>query len=149
MKKLCCALTALMLVVGVAGAARGQETIPDIHGVWLWHQRHGFPSAHFIFKQSGNHFWGIVCGPCDGTGTFPIQDGVIDGDHIVFYIDHPDLATGQFGGRTYRNIISATLKDNVISGTWKRAPGGPDDGMGGPMDLIGPVRPIAAPAANR
>ena len=41
--------------------------------------------------RDGDKVWGVICGPCDKpAGVFLIEDGVLDGDAISFFIHHTD-----------------------------------------------------------
>jgi hypothetical protein len=55
-------------------------------------------------KVRGNKVSGVICGPCDDLdGVFLIEDGMLDGNDISFYIHHIDTpyasvqANGQAG----------------------------------------------------
>lgn len=164
MKKFCYSFAPLLLMGCAAGTAGGQSAVvrapdvheivgvpgllgvPDIHGLWIQPpdnlDRTGL--QYFFFKQTGNRFFGIVCNgdstaPCLGDTTFPIEDGTINGDEIVFYIGHIDLGTGKYGGDPYRNMFTGKIQGNVITWNMRRDPNGPDDGFTGRMQFIGPI----------
>lgn len=162
MKKFNYVLAALLLLGGIANAAENQAAVPDVHGLWIQpppDHEGAVPTSRnrlgalqlFFFKQEGNQFWGIVCNgpnfdPCSGNSISPIQDGKVDGNDIVFYIDHPDLSTGRFGGQVYRNMFIGKLQGNMIVFEWMREPGGPQDGRGGKVRFIGPITTSVRPA---
>jgi hypothetical protein len=91
-------------------------------------------------KVRGNKISGVICGPCDDPdGVFLIEDGVLDGNDISFYIHHIDtpVASVQKNGPG-RNFMKGTISGNVIRFKWVRE--GRESEPGGEMVFIGPIR---------
>ena len=59
---------------------------------------------------------------------FLIEDGVLDGDAISFFIHHTDR----------RNFMKGVITGNVMKFKWVRE--GHETEPGGEMTLIGPIR---------
>lgn len=79
--------------------------------------------------RDGNTVWGVICGPCDKpSGVFLIEDGMLDGDAISFFIHHTER----------RNFMKGVITGNVMKFKWVRE--GRESESGGEMTLIGPIR---------
>ncbi|HET9830393.1 MAG TPA: hypothetical protein VFP91_01730, partial [Vicinamibacterales bacterium] len=79
--------------------------------------------------RDGNTVWGVICGPCDKpAGVFLIEDGMLDGDTISFFIHHTER----------RNFMKGVIGGNVMKFKWVRE--GHESEPGGEMTLIGPIR---------
>ena len=79
--------------------------------------------------RDGNTVWGVICGPCDKpSGVFLIEDGMLDGDAISFFIHHTER----------RNFMKGVITGNVMKFKWVRE--GRESEPGGEMTLIGPIR---------
>ncbi|HUK36429.1 MAG TPA: hypothetical protein VLV86_21075, partial [Vicinamibacterales bacterium] len=79
--------------------------------------------------RDGDKVWGVICGPCDKpAGVFLLDDGVLDGDSISFFIHHTDR----------RNFMKGVTTGNVMKFKWVRE--GRENEPGGEMTLIGPIR---------
>ena len=79
--------------------------------------------------RDGDRVWGVICGPCDKpAGVFLIEDGVLDGDAISFFIHHTDR----------RNFLKGVITGNVMKFKWVRE--GRENEPGGEMTFIGPIR---------
>ncbi len=82
--------------------------------------------------------WGLVCGPCNPEGVFLIDDGVVDGNALTFYINHIDTPPSTQRTGLNRNIMRGALTGNVMKFKWVRE--GAENEPGGEMVLIGPIR---------
>jgi hypothetical protein len=79
--------------------------------------------------RDGHTVWGVICGPCDKpSGVFLIEDGMLDGDEISFFIHHTER----------RNFMKGVITGNVMKFKWVRE--GRESEPGGEMTLIGPIR---------
>jgi hypothetical protein len=85
--------------------------------------------------RDGNKVWGVICGPCNPNGVFLIEDGVLEGDVISFFIHHFDTPAAN-GPR--RNFMKGAIAGNVMKFKWVRE--GRESEPGGEMTLIGPIR---------
>jgi hypothetical protein len=85
--------------------------------------------------RDGNRVWGVICGPCNPDGVFLIEDGILQGDAISFFIHHFDT---QAANSPRRNFMKGTTAGNVMKFTWVRE--GRESEPGGEMTLIGPIR---------
>jgi hypothetical protein len=90
-----------------------------------------------ILKVAGDTVSGLICGPCDPGGVFLIDDGRIDGNTIIFYINHMDTPVSADRQGVQRNVMRGILTGNVIDFQWVRE-ASPDQ-PGGEMTFIGPI----------
>jgi hypothetical protein len=107
-----------------------------IEGRWVANGR--VAQQNFVLKVEGSTLWGLVCGPCDPDVVALIDDGRIDGETIVFYINHIDTPPSPTQTSLRRNIMRGTISGNVMKFTWVRE--GAEQLPGGEMVLIGPIR---------
>jgi len=118
----------------VAVVLKTEPTPPNqrLDGRWVAAGR--VAQQNFTLKlREGNKVWGVICGPCDKPeGVFLIDDGVLEGDAVSFFIHHFDPA----GLR--RNHMRGVITGNVMKFTWVRE--GRENEPGGEMTLIGPIR---------
>jgi hypothetical protein len=128
----------LDLPAAVSGAvARTGESKPSpIEGKWIAAGR--VTQQNFILKIRDNKVWGLVCGPCNPQGVFLIDDGVVDGNALTFYINHIDTPPSPQRTGLNRNIMRGTLTGNVMKFKWVRE--GAENEPGGEMVMIGPIR---------
>jgi hypothetical protein len=107
---------------------------PRLDGRWVAAGR--VAQQNFTLKlRDGNKVWGVICGPCNPDGVFLIEDGILDGDAISFFIHHFDTPAAN-GPR--RNFMKGTIAGNVMKFKWVRE--GRESEPGGEMTLIGPLR---------
>lgn len=101
---------------------------PRLDGRWIAPGR--VAQQNFTLKlRDGNTVWGVICGPCDKpAGVFLLDDGVLEGDAISFFIHHTDR----------RNHMKGVIAGNVMKFNWVRE--GRENEPGGEMTLIGPIR---------
>ena len=71
-------------------------------------------------------------------GVFLIDDGVVDGNALTFYINHIDTPPSTQRTGLNRNIMRGCLTGNVMKFKWVRE--GAENEPGGEMVLIGPIR---------
>ena len=124
-----------------AGAARSSATRIEskpspIEGRWIAAGR--VSQQNFILKVRDNKVWGLICGPCNPDGVFIIDDGMVDGNNVTFYINHLDTPPSARKTGVSRNIMRGTLTGNVMKFKWVRE--GAENQPGGEMVLIGPIR---------
>jgi len=101
---------------------------PGLDGRWVAAGR--VAQQNFTLKlRDGDRVWGVICGPCDNpAGVFLLEDGMLDGDAISFFIHHTDR----------RNHMQGVIVGNVMKFKWVRE--GRENEPGGEMTLIGPIR---------
>jgi hypothetical protein len=100
---------------------------PRLDGRWVAAGRVAQQNVTLKLRD-GDKVWGVICGPCDKpAGVFLIEDGVLDGDAISFYIHHTDR----------RNFMKGVITGNVMKFKWVRE--GRESEPGGEMTLIGPI----------
>jgi hypothetical protein len=120
-----------------APSARTIESKPSpIEGKWVAAGR--VTQQNFILKVRGNKVWGLVCGPCNPEGVFMIDDGAVDGNALMFYINHIDTPPSTQRTGLSRNIMRGAVTGNVMKFKWVRE--GAENEPGGEMVLIGPIR---------
>jgi hypothetical protein len=125
-------------VATAANAVAAPPTPSTIDGKWVSVGR--VAQQNVTLKVRGNKLSGVICGPCDDPdGVFLIEDGVLDGNAISFYIHHIDtpFASVQKNGPG-RNFMKGTISGNVMRFTWVRE--GRESEPGGEMVFIGPIR---------
>jgi hypothetical protein len=123
---------------GVATASVGAPKPSDISGRWVAVGR--VSQQNVTLKVRDNKISGVICGPCDDPdGVFLIEDGILEGDSISFYIHHIDTpyASVQANGPG-RNFMKGTITGNVMKFKWVRE--GRETEPGGEMVLTGPIR---------
>jgi hypothetical protein len=123
-------------VPATASPIDGQSGASPIDGKWVAAGR--VSQQNFILKVRGSQLWGLVCGPCNPDGVFLIDDGVIDGNAITFYINHIDTPPSPTRSGLNRNVMRGTVAGNVMKFKWVRE--GRESEPGGEMTLIGPIR---------
>jgi len=137
--------TVLVRVLGKRSAAAPPPAPPrasDIEGRWVAVGR--VAQQNVTLKVRDNRISGVICGPCDDPdGVFLIEDGVLDGNNISFYIHHIDTpyASVQANGPG-RNFMKGTITGNVMKFKWVRE--GRENEPGGEMVLTGPIRTSVA-----
>jgi hypothetical protein len=110
---------------------------PRLNGRWVASGR--VAQQNFTLKlRDGNRVWGVICGPCAPDGVFMIEDGLLDGDAISFFIHHIDTPAGAPQNNPRRNLMRGVITGNVMKFTWVRE--GRESEPGGEMTLIGPIR---------
>ena len=126
-----------MPAAGTGIRVRTAESRPSpIEGKWVAAGR--VTQQNFILKVRDNTVWGLVCGPCNPEGVFLIDDGVVDGNALTFYINHIDTPPSAQRTGLSRNIMRGALTGNVMKFKWVRE--GAESEPGGEMVLIGPIR---------
>lgn len=107
----------------------------SFEGKWVAKGR--LNQQNLILKVDGNRAAGLICGPCDPDGIALIDDGWIDRNTIVFYINHMDTPVSADRRGVQRNLMRGTLTGNVIDFRWVRE-ATPDE-PGGEMTFVGPI----------
>jgi hypothetical protein len=121
-----------------AGTPSQWKSASAIDGRWVAVGR--VAQQNVTLKVRGNKVSGVICGPCDDPdGVFLIEDGILDGSNISFYIHHIDtpVASVQANGPG-RNFMKGTISGNVMRFKWVRE--GRENEPGGEMTFIGPIR---------
>ena len=114
-------------LVATVRSVAAQNT-PRLDGRWVAAGRVAQQNVTLKLRD-GDKVWGVICGPCDKpAGVFLIEDGVLDGDAISFFIHHIER----------RNFMKGVITGNVMKFKWVRE--GRESEPGGEMTLIGPVR---------
>ena len=94
---------------------------------------------NWILKAQGSELWGLVCGPCTPSVVTMI-DGRIDGDTVLFYINHIDTPPDPARRGIQRNVMTGTVggadNTNVLKFKWISEA----SGNTGEITMIGPVR---------
>ena len=109
---------------------------PRLDGRWIAAGR--VAQQNFTLKlRDGNTVWGVICGPCKPDGVFMLEDGLLEGDAISFFIHHIDTPAGA-DQNPRRNHMRGVITGNVMKFTWVRE--GRENEPGGEMTLIGPIR---------
>jgi len=117
-------------LVATVKSEAASKTI-DLDGRWIAAGRVAQQNVTLKLRD-GNKVWGVICGPCNPEGVFMIEDGMLEGDAISFFIHHFDAA----GIR--RNFMKGVIAGNVMKFKWVRE--GRENEPGGEMTLIGPIR---------
>lgn len=119
-----------------APSGRSSESSPSpFEGKWVARGR--VNQQNLILKVTGDKVSGLICGPCDPDGVFLVDDGRVDGNAIIFYINHMDTPVSADRQGVQRNVMRGTLTGNVIDFHWVRE-ATPDE-PGGEMTFIGPI----------
>ena len=114
-------------LVATAKSVAAPKT-PRLDGRWVAAGRVAQQNVTLKLRD-GDRVWGAICGPCDKpAGVFLIEDGMLDGDAISFFIHHTDR----------RNFMKGVITGNVMKFKWVRE--GRENEPGGEMTLIGPIR---------
>jgi hypothetical protein len=138
----------LSRVLGKRSTAAAPAAAPlpsDIEGRWVAVGR--VAQQNVTLKVRNNRISGVICGPCDDPdGVALIEDGVLDGANISFFIHHIDTpyAAVQANGPG-RNFMKGTITGNVMKFKWVRE--GRENEPGGEMVFTGPIRNSTAAAA--
>lgn len=94
---------------------------------------------NWILKVRGNEVWGLVCGPCT-PAVVTMIDGRIDGDTIMFYINHIDTPPNPNRKGIQRNVMTGTITGgdnaNVMKFKWVSE----GSANSGEITMIGPLR---------
>lgn len=94
---------------------------------------------NWILKVRGNDVWGLVCGPCT-PAVVTLIDGRIDGDTIMFYINHIDTPPNPDRKGIQRNVMTGTITGgdnaNVMKFKWVSE----GSANTGEITMIGPIR---------
>jgi hypothetical protein len=118
-----------------AGAAKAPAAA--VEGHWVSVGRTA--QQNWILKVRGNDVWGLVCGPCT-PAVVAMIDGRIDGNTIMFYINHIDTPPNANRKGIQRNVMTGTITGgdnaNVMKFTWV----GEGTGNKGEITMIGPIR---------
>ena len=132
-------------VVGRRDSARAGATsspsaapLPAIDGRWVSVGR--IAQQNLTLTVRDGRVAGVICGPCDDPdGVFLVEDGVVNGNTISFYIHHIDtpVASVRANGPG-RNFMKGTITGNVMKFTWVRE--GRENEPGGEMVFTGPIR---------
>lgn len=120
-----------------APAGSGKAPAASIEGRWVSVGRTA--QQNWILKVRGNDVWGLVCGPCT-PAVVAMIDGRIDGDTIVFYINHIDTPPSPTRQGIQRNVMTGTItggdNTNVMKFKWV-SEGTTNTGE---ITMIGPIR---------
>lgn len=118
-------------------AGSGKAPAGSIEGHWVSVGRTS--QQNWILKAQGSELWGLVCGPCTPAGVTMI-DGRIDGDTVLFYINHIDTPPSADRKGIQRNVMTGTItggdNTNVMKFKWISE----GSGNTGEITMIGPVR---------
>ena len=118
-----------------AGASKAPAA--PVEGRWISVGRTA--QQNWILKVRGNEVWGLVCGPCTAAVVAMI-DGRIDGDTIMFYINHIDTPPNPNREGIQRNVMTGTItggdNTNVMKFTWVSE----GSSNKGEITMIGPIR---------
>ena len=120
------------------GPARsGKAPAGLIEGHWVSVGRTA--QQNWILKAEGSELWGLVCGPCT-PAVVTMIDGRIDGDTVLFYINHIDTPPSPDRQGIQRNVMTGTItggdNPNIMKFKWISE----GSGNTGEITMIGPVR---------
>src|SRR5260370_35899184 len=96
-------------LVATVKSEAASKTI-DLDGRWVAAGRVAQQNVTLKVRD-GNRVWGVICGPCNPDGVFLIEDGILEGDAISFFIHHFDTLAAN-GPR--RNFMKGTTAGNVM-----------------------------------
>jgi hypothetical protein len=120
-----------------APASSSRAPVAPVEGRWVSVGRTA--QQNWILKVRGNDVWGLVCGPCTAAVVAMI-DGRIDGDSIIFYINHIDTPPNPNRKGIQRNVMTGTITGgdnaNIMKFTWV-SEGSTNKGE---ITMIGPIR---------
>jgi hypothetical protein len=118
-----------------AGSSRAPTAA--VEGRWVSVRRTA--QQNWILKVRGNEVWGLVCGPCT-PAVVAMIDGRIDGETIMFYINHIDTPPNPNRMGIQRNVMTGTMTGgnnaNIMKFTWV-SEGSTNKGE---ITMIGPIR---------
>jgi hypothetical protein len=118
-----------------AGSSRA--SLAPIEGHWVSVGRTA--QQNWILKVRDNEIWGLVCGPCT-PAVVAMIDGRIDGDSIMFYINHIDTPPNPNRKGIQRNVMTGTITGgdnaNIMKFSWV-SEGSTNKGE---ITMIGPIR---------
>jgi hypothetical protein len=118
-------------------AGSGKAPAAPVEGHWVSVGRTA--QQNWILKVRGNEVWGLVCGPCT-PAVVTMIDGRVDGDSIMFYINHIDTPPNPNRKGIQRNVMTGTItggdNTNVMKFTWV----GEGSANTGEITMIGPIR---------
>ncbi len=115
----------------------GRAPARNVEGHWVSVGRTA--QQNWILKVESGEVWGLVCGPCT-PAVVTMIDGYVDGDRILFYINHIDTPPNPTRKGIQRNVMTGTMtggdNSNVMKFTWV----GEGSGNTGAITMIGPIR---------
>jgi hypothetical protein len=118
-------------------AGSGKAPAAAVEGRWVSVGRTA--QQNWILKVQGNEVWGLVCGPCT-PAVVTMIDGRIDGDTVMFYINHIDTPPSPGRSGIQRNVMTGTMtggnNTNVMKFTWVSE----GSANTGEITMIGPIR---------
>jgi hypothetical protein len=118
-------------------ASSGKAPAAPVEGHWVSVGR--MAQQNWILKAEGAELWGLVCGPCT-PAVVTMIDGRIDGDTILFYINHIDTPPNPARKGIQRNVMTGTVggadNTNILKFKWTSE----GSGNTGEITMIGPVR---------
>ena len=118
-------------------AGSGKAPAAPVEGHWVSVGRTA--QQNWILKVQGSELWGLVCGPCT-PAVVTMIDGTIDGDTVLFYINHIDTPPSPDRKGVQRNVMTGTFTGgdnaNVMKFKWISE----GSGNTGEITMIGPVR---------
>ena len=118
-------------------AGSGNAPAASVEGRWVSVGRTA--QQNWILKVQGNEVWGLVCGPCT-PAVVTMIDGRIDGDTVLFYINHIDTPPSSTRSGIQRNVMTGTItggaNTNVMKFKWI-SEGSTNTGE---ITMIGPIR---------
>ncbi len=119
-----------------APAGSGRAPAASVEGHWVSVGRTA--QQNWILKVRGNEVWGLVCGPCT-PAVVTMIDGRIDGDTIMFYINHIDTPPSPTRKGIQRNVMTGTITGgdnaNVMKFKWVSE----GSANTGEITMIGPI----------
>jgi hypothetical protein len=118
-------------------ASTGKPPAGPVEGHWVSVGRTA--QQNWILKIEGNEVWGLVCGPCT-PAVVTMLDGRVDGDTVLFYINHIDTPPNPNRKGIQRNVMTGTItggdNTNVMKFKWVSE----GSANSGEITMIGPVR---------
>jgi hypothetical protein len=118
-------------------ASSGRAPAAAIEGRWVSVGRTA--QQNWILKVDGSEVWGLVCGPCT-PGVITMIDGRIDGDTVLFYINHIDTPANPNRKGIQRNVMTGTITGGVNANVMKFKWVSEGSSNSGEITMIGPVR---------
>jgi hypothetical protein len=119
-----------------APAGSTKPPAAQVEGRWVSVGRTA--QQNWILKVRGNEVWGLVCGPCT-PAVVAMIDGRIDGDTIMFYINHIDTPPNPTRKGIQRNVMTGTItggdNTNVMKFKWVSE----GSANSGEITMIGPI----------
>ena len=118
-------------------ASSGRAPVAAVEGHWVSVGRTA--QQNWILKVEGSEVWGLVCGPCT-PAVVTMIDGRIDGDTILFYINHIDTPPSGTRKGIQRNVMTGTITGgdnaNIMKFKWISE----GSGNTGEITMMGPLR---------